>query len=103
MSHIVQIETQVRDFVATQAACRRLGLAPPTRGTAKLFSGEATGVIVQLKDWRYAVVFDRQTAQAHYDNYEGRWGDSKQLEKFLQAYAVEKSSRPQCPPCNGFV
>ena len=25
------------------------------------------------------------------DNYQGRWGDQKQLDRFLQSYAVEKT------------
>jgi hypothetical protein len=26
-----------------------------------------------------------------YDNYNGRWGEQAQLDRFLQAYAVEKA------------
>jgi hypothetical protein len=37
MSHIVQIQTEVRDAAAIVAACRRIGLAEPTAGTARLF------------------------------------------------------------------
>ena len=91
MSHIVKIKTEVRDTVAAEAACRRLGLSVPTRGTAKLFRGEATGLIVQLPDWKYPVVFDTSTGQARYDNYEGRWGDQRELGRFMQAYGVEKT------------
>jgi hypothetical protein len=28
--------------------------------------------------------------QVQFDNFGGRWGDSKHLDRFLQAYAVEK-------------
>jgi hypothetical protein len=51
VSHIVTIKTEVRDSVAVQAACRRLGLAEPTNETVRLFSGEATGLVVRLPDW----------------------------------------------------
>ena len=44
MSHIVEIRTEVRDPTAVAAACRRLGLPEPVRGTATLYSGEATGL-----------------------------------------------------------
>ena len=51
MSHVVQIATQVRDVAATRAACQRLRLETPIEGRARLFSGEATGLIVKLPDW----------------------------------------------------
>ena len=91
MSHIVQIETEVRDAVAVGAACQRLKLEAPTQGTAKLFSSSATGLIVNLPGWRYPAVFDTQSGQARYDNYGGRWGEQVQLDRFLQGYAVEKA------------
>ena len=91
MSHIVQIQTQVNDPEAVRAACRRLQLPEPTHGTAQLFSGQATGVIVQLPGWQYPVVCDMTTGQLKYDNFGGRWGEQAQLDRFLQIYAVEKA------------
>jgi len=91
MSHIVEIKTEVRDEVAIGSACQRLKLDAPIRGTAKLFSSEATGVIVKLPDWRYPAVFDTQSGQAQFDNYGGRWGEQVHLDRFLQSYAVEKA------------
>ena len=89
MSHIVQIQTEVRDPVAAAAACRRLGLPEPVQGTATLYSGKATGLLVRLPGWLYPAVFDTATGQARYDNFECRWGDPAHLGRFLQAYAVE--------------
>lgn len=91
MSHIVTIRTQVRDAVALAAACRRLGLSQPVPGTATLFSTPATGQIVQLPGWTYPVVFDTASGQAHFDNYHGKWGEQKELDKLLQRYAAEKA------------
>jgi hypothetical protein len=90
LSHIVSIKTEVRDPGAVAAACRRLKLPEPVQGTADLFSGQATGLLIQLPKWLYPVVIDTTTGQLHYDNYNGRWGDQRQLDRFLQAYAVEK-------------
>ena len=90
MSHIVEIKTEVRDAAAARAACERMKLEPPTEGTARLFSGEASGLVVKLPGWRYPVVFDTETGQAKFDTFGGRWGDQAQLERFLQHYAVEK-------------
>jgi hypothetical protein len=91
MSHIVTIETKLRDPEALAAACRRLGLATPIRGTTTLFSGEVTGQIVQLPEWQYPIVVDTATGTVKYDNYNGQWGDPTQLDGFIQAYAVEKT------------
>jgi hypothetical protein len=91
MSHIVTIRTEIRDATALTAACRRLSLAAPVRETVKLFSGEATGHAVRLRDWRYPVVCHLDSGQLEFDNYEGRWGDPTQLDNLKQAYAIEKA------------
>lgn len=91
MSHIVTIQTRLHDANAVTAACRRLSLATPVQGTAQLFSGEATGLLVQLPGWQYPAVIDVLTGTVRYDNFEGHWGEQKELDKFLQAYAVEKA------------
>ena len=91
MSHIVTIKTEVWDAAAARAACRRLNLSEPVQGKARLFSGEVTGLVVKLPDWQYTVVCDLNSGQVRFDNYEGRWGDRKHLDRFLQAYAVEKA------------
>ena len=91
MSHIVTIETRVHDSAALTAACQRIGLAEPVHGTAKLFSGEATGLSVNLPGWRYPIVVDTAAGSITYDHYEGRWGDLAELQRLLQMYAVEKA------------
>jgi hypothetical protein len=93
LSHIVTINLEIRDLAAIQAACRRLGLAEPVQGKTSLFSGEATGWAVQLPDWVYPVVCDLAAGKLHYDNFAGRWGEQKELDRFLQTYAVEKAKR----------
>jgi len=93
VSHIVTIKTEVRDAAAVRAACGRLGLAAPTQGTVKLFSGEATGLAVKLPDWQYPVVCDTESGQLKFDNFEGRWGEQKHLDAFLQAYSGERAKQ----------
>ena len=58
MSHIVSIKTEVKDVEAVKAACVRLGLEEPVHGTARLFEGDATGLLVKLPGWLYAAVVD---------------------------------------------
>ncbi len=96
MSHIVQIRTEIRDEIAVQAACRRLELPPPRNGSVRLFQEEASGILVELPDWLYPVVVDLASGGMKYDNYEGRWGDPKQIGRFLQAYALEKATIEAC-------
>ena len=91
MSHVVTIQTQVRDPVAIAAACRRLALPPPTEGETKLFSQVAQGWAVQLPGWRYPVVCEAAAGRIAYDNFEGRWGNSAELDRFIQSYAVERA------------
>lgn len=91
MSHVVTIKTLVRDPTAVRAACKRLGLDEPVQGTTKLFSGEAEGLAVRLPNWVYPVVCDTASGAVRYDNFQGRWGDQGLLDRFLQAYAVEKT------------
>ena len=95
-SHIVTIKTEVRDAEAVKAACRRLGLDEPVQGTARLFEGEATGLLVKLPGWLYPAVVDTDTGQVRYDNYEGQWGDPKHLDAFLQS--VCHRARPRSRP-----
>ena len=91
MSHVVAIATQIRDRAAVQAACSRLHWPPPTQAAHRLFSTTVTGLGVQPPRWRYPIVCDLSSGQLSYDNFEGRWGDQRELDRFKQAYAVEKT------------
>jgi hypothetical protein len=92
MSHIVTIQAQIKDGAALAAACARLGLAPPQHGTARLYEGEVTGEIVKLPGWTYPAVIDTERGHIRVDTYHGAWGDAKELDKLLQAYAVCKAA-----------
>lgn len=99
MSHTVTAKTQVRDPAAVRSACERLHLAPPQIETVELYDGTtAAGLAVRLPGWNYPVVCNLETGALAFDNYNGRWGEQKELDRFMQAYAAEKSTRPQCPP-----
>ena len=91
MSHIVTIKTEVRDPAAIAAACRRLNYPEPAYGTKRLFTAEATGWAVQLPGWRHPILCDTVAGTIAMDTYNGAWGDRKQLDQFLQVYAVEKA------------
>jgi hypothetical protein len=91
MSHLVTIQTRVQDPAAIMAACGRLGLPVPVQGTAELYSGSATGLLLQLPGWTFPAVIDASSGTLRYDNYEGRWGEQQHLDHFLQMYSVEKA------------
>lgn len=93
MSHVVSIQTRLHDPVAIGAACRRLNVPEPTQGTARLYSGEATGLLVQLPGWTYPVVIDTTSGIAKLDNFEGHWGEREHFDRFLQMYAVERAKQ----------
>ena len=93
MSHIVHIQTEVRDPIAISSACDRLALPQPIQDEHQLFTKKVTGWGVQLQRWRFPVVCQTETGQVQYDNYEGRWGDPAQLDRFLQGYAIEAAKQ----------
>jgi hypothetical protein len=89
MSHVVTIKSKLRDPAALAAACARLNLPAPVQGTARLYSGEATGLIVNLPGWTYPAVIDTRTGEVRCDTFQGRWGDPRELDRLLQMYAIE--------------
>lgn len=93
MSHTVQVKSTVltnRDCI--ERARVRLGLPALVEGTHKLFGNQsATGLALKLPGWNYPVVIDAE-GQAHYDNYNGSWGQEIELDKLIQAYSVEVSA-----------
>ena len=92
MSHIVVVHTEVRDPVALAAACVRQRLPIPVSGNHRVFTTTVSGWGVQLPGWKYPVVCQTELGQLHYDTFEGRWGDRLRLDRFLQAYAVERAT-----------
>ena len=74
-----------------RSGCPRHPTARSRCGIAKLFEGEASGLLVRLPGWMYPVVLDTATGRVRYDNYGGAWGEQEHLNKFLQSYAVEKA------------
>jgi hypothetical protein len=91
LSHIVKIQTQIKDAAAVRFTCHRLNLPLPVQGKARLFSGEVEGLAVQLPDWHYPIVADLATGEIKFDNYGGSWGAQQHLDRFLQVYACEKA------------
>ena len=92
MSHIATIQAEIRDLAAVEAACNRLQWPRPILGIHQLFTRKVGGLGVNAPNWRYPIVCDLHEGQVHYDNYGGNWGDPVHLDRFKQAYAVEKTT-----------
>ncbi|MFH5802772.1 DUF1257 domain-containing protein [Alienimonas sp. DA493] len=89
MSHVVTIETKLRDPAALSAACVRLKLPEPQRETVKFFDGgEHAGLAVRPPGFVYPVLV-QPDGNVRCDTYGGRWGDDAFLGRLKQAYAVE--------------
>lgn len=92
MSHTLKGTVLFKDPGIVEQTARELGLAT-TRGEIKLFDGKTVnGIGVKLPGWRYHVAIDGKTGEAFYDNYKGAWGHQSELDKFTQAYAVNKTT-----------
>ena len=106
MSHIVTIATEVRDPDAVAAACRRLGLPEPVHGTATLFEGQATGLLVKLPGWLYPVVCDTATGSVRFDNYDrplGRAGAARPAAPGVRRREGPDRGAQARPPCRRAV
>lgn len=91
MSHIVTIKTELRCLHAIRAACKRLNIQNPEITQHKLFTNQVEGWGIKLPCWIYPVVVQPETGSVQFDNYGGKWGKQEELDRFLQAYAVEKA------------
>ena len=94
MSHTTTISTKLKDEKAIADACKEMGLPIPVRGSAALFEGSEKheGLLVKLPGWTYPVIINTKTGEAKFDNYEGKWGEQKHLDKFKQLYAVHAAT-----------
>jgi len=90
MSHIVTIEVEVRDLEAIRKTCQRMKLEEPCHGKATVFRKKVKGTLVRFPSWSFPIVIDLQAGKIQYDNYEGNWGNQKELDDFLMFYGAEK-------------
>ncbi len=75
MSHVVTIETKLKDAAAIHAACVRLKLPEPKKESVKFFDGaEHAGLAVRPPGFVYPIVVqeDGTTLQRHLQRPVGR-------------------------------
>jgi len=96
MSHTVSVKTQITEPGCIQKAALALGYqceiaALGKRIVEKLFESEVEGIAkVKIPTWQLPIVIAAD-GTLQYDNYEGRWGDPVDLEKFKAQYSEELS------------
>ncbi len=65
---------------------------PPLEGNHRLFSATVSGLAVFAPKLAVSIVCELPTGRLIFDDFEGRWGDPKELDRFKQRYAIEKAS-----------
>lgn len=93
MSHTNKVkELKLVDKATLQLACTQLGYNLQLDTRTKLFDRVMDGHAIKLPDWRYPVVIDVHGA-AHYDSYNGQWGDEKFLDTLCETYSRVATER----------
>ena len=91
MSHIATVEMNITDQEALAETCRDLGLQMTAHSSALVYQTAVEGTVIHLPGWTFPVVVRDKTML--YDNYQGNWGDIKELNKLRRHYAVKATTR----------
>ncbi len=73
MSHVVTIETKLKDPVALSAACVRLKLSEPQQETIKFFDGSEHAGLATRPPGFGSPVLVQEDGNVRCDTYGGRW------------------------------
>ena len=98
MSHITTIkDILIKDLNILQKATARLTdtrLEIHEPRPIKLYQKEPVLSVAQVKfeSWLYPVLV-APSGEIHYDNFNGKWGEIKHLNKLKQMYGLEKSKQ----------
>lgn len=80
---------EIKDMEALKKACDILKLEIK-QGTVNFYSSQEKGINIKLPGWKYPIVI-KETGEIAYDNYNGKWGDTKEIYKLLGYYGNEKA------------
>lgn len=87
-SHTATVRVEFRDRDALGRAAERMGGRVIGEGEHRLFSTNEKGFAVQLPNWKFPIIL-REDGKLAFDNYNGAWGATADLESLTSAYAVE--------------
>lgn len=85
-SETVKVRVELTDTAALRRAVEAIGGSWIGEATHKLYAGPCHGVGFKLPGWHYPCVL--ANGELAYDNYNGRWGDSAQLDKLKAEYTI---------------
>ena len=89
MSHLVNINIELKNTQTAIAACRRLGWKYEENQRIMYHDkSSATGLVIYIPEWRYPITIT-ENGTVKGDNYNGSWGDPALLNKLRQAYGIE--------------
>lgn len=89
MSHTMDIQMELHDRQALEAACRRLQIKMEY-GKHQLHASMEEGMGIFLDGWRFPVVVKKEGVIS-YDNYNGYWGNIQKLHELEAFYGLEKA------------
>ena len=89
MSHTMNIQMELHDRRAIEAACMRLNIKVE-QGKHKLHATVEDGIGVFLDGWRYPIVI-QENGTVKYDNYNDYWGNIQKLHELEAYYGIEKA------------
>ena len=91
MSHKVTLSLSIKDKACLKRACNALKITfQEGSHTVRQFTTYTpTEFSVQLPGWNYPVAINLQSGEVVFDNYNGSWGDIKQLHRLAQEYALQ--------------
>jgi hypothetical protein len=90
MSHTVILEIKFKSRKALEKACKRVGVEILGERDVSFYGSTHHGLAIQLPGWRYPIVVEGGGKVA-YDNYDGQWGDTKELNKLSAYYLAEET------------
>ena len=91
MSHIVTITTDVRDPARSRPPAGDWGWPSRSQARRRCSKGKSPGYSSGCRAGSIRWSSIPGPAQVRFDNFAGSWGNPTQLDRFLQAYALEKA------------
>lgn len=87
MSQTVTVQVQITNEAAIREAAQKLQCQYLGHGAHQLYDGVYNGIGVKHPQWSYPWVLEAE--KAHFDDFNGRWGDRAQWDAFRQRYEAE--------------
>ena len=91
MSHIVTVETMLKNTASISKACARLKWKCVEKGVGVFYNGNSvSGCVVNPTNWKYPIVI-KESGEILSDTYNGNWGKDSDLNRLKQYYALEEA------------